>query len=291
MTIETATHVSDLNTSYPAAGDPKSEGDDHIRLIKTVIKTDVSTISASLSTVTAGNANVSTSLGNVSTSLGNVSTSLTAVSSATNVASSAASTAQSGVTSVATSLSTTTSTVSAVSSTVAGLGGGALTFVSAQTASNSASITFSGLTSGYDYLVIADNIQGASSAQIYARVQYAGPADITTGYYYSGYEQTLGTSTVTNVAGNNAAYFVFDANAIDTSTRNVGELYLRITNPSATAYHHVEWSAVVAGASSYYAGRYHGVSTDINPVVGIKFYMSTGNISIGNFRLYKIARS
>ena len=112
MTVETATHVSDLNASYPAAGDPKSEGDDHIRLVKTVVKTDVSTISASLSTVVAANANVSTSLGNVSTSL-------TAVSSVATLASSAASTAQSGVTSVATSLSTTTSTVTAVSSAVA----------------------------------------------------------------------------------------------------------------------------------------------------------------------------
>lgn len=38
MTVETATTIDDLNASYPSATDPKSEGDDHIRLIKTVVK-------------------------------------------------------------------------------------------------------------------------------------------------------------------------------------------------------------------------------------------------------------
>lgn len=38
MTVETATKVSELNASYPALGDLKSEGDDHIRLIKTCVK-------------------------------------------------------------------------------------------------------------------------------------------------------------------------------------------------------------------------------------------------------------
>lgn len=38
MTVETAIYISDLNAAYPAAGDPKSEGDDHLRLLKTVTK-------------------------------------------------------------------------------------------------------------------------------------------------------------------------------------------------------------------------------------------------------------
>lgn len=39
MTVETATYVSQLDATLPAAGDQKSEGDDHFRLIKTVLKT------------------------------------------------------------------------------------------------------------------------------------------------------------------------------------------------------------------------------------------------------------
>ena len=40
MTIESATSINDLNTSYPANSDAQSEGAAHIRLIKTVVKAD-----------------------------------------------------------------------------------------------------------------------------------------------------------------------------------------------------------------------------------------------------------
>tara|TARA_R110002020_G_scaffold131776_1_gene294484 strand:+ start:69 stop:557 length:489 start_codon:yes stop_codon:yes gene_type:complete len=39
MTVESASFISQLSTSNPAAGDNISEGDDHIRLVKTVLKT------------------------------------------------------------------------------------------------------------------------------------------------------------------------------------------------------------------------------------------------------------
>jgi hypothetical protein len=40
MTVESVTYISDLNPSYPAAGDVLTEGDDHIRNIKTALKTN-----------------------------------------------------------------------------------------------------------------------------------------------------------------------------------------------------------------------------------------------------------
>ena len=39
MTVETASYISQLDPTYPAAGDPKSEGDNHLRLVKTVLQT------------------------------------------------------------------------------------------------------------------------------------------------------------------------------------------------------------------------------------------------------------
>lgn len=39
MSLETATYISDLVTTNPTASDPKSQGDDHIRLVKSTIKT------------------------------------------------------------------------------------------------------------------------------------------------------------------------------------------------------------------------------------------------------------
>lgn len=45
MALETVTHISDLVASNPAATDPKSQGDDHIRNIKLALKTDFPNIS------------------------------------------------------------------------------------------------------------------------------------------------------------------------------------------------------------------------------------------------------
>lgn len=39
MTVETATYISDLVVINPPSGDPKSEGDNHLRLLKSTIKT------------------------------------------------------------------------------------------------------------------------------------------------------------------------------------------------------------------------------------------------------------
>jgi hypothetical protein len=38
MTIESATYISDLDDTYPAGTDQKKEGDNHIRLLKTVLR-------------------------------------------------------------------------------------------------------------------------------------------------------------------------------------------------------------------------------------------------------------
>jgi len=38
MTVESATYISDLNATYPPGTDLKSEGDDHLRLIKSAVK-------------------------------------------------------------------------------------------------------------------------------------------------------------------------------------------------------------------------------------------------------------
>jgi hypothetical protein len=49
MTVESVTYISDLNASNPAAGDAKSEGDDHIRNIKTGIKNTFPNVNAAVS--------------------------------------------------------------------------------------------------------------------------------------------------------------------------------------------------------------------------------------------------
>lgn len=38
MTVESASFLNDLNSAYPAAGDSAGEGDDHLRLVKSILK-------------------------------------------------------------------------------------------------------------------------------------------------------------------------------------------------------------------------------------------------------------
>ena len=40
MGLESATHIQDLDSSNPLAGDKKNQGDDHLRLLKAVLRTD-----------------------------------------------------------------------------------------------------------------------------------------------------------------------------------------------------------------------------------------------------------
>jgi hypothetical protein len=48
VTVETATYISDLNATYPASGDARSEGDDHLRLLKSTVKATFPNISGAV---------------------------------------------------------------------------------------------------------------------------------------------------------------------------------------------------------------------------------------------------
>ena len=60
MTIETATYISQLHATYPASGDAKSEGDNHLRLIKSAVKATLSNITATPLTPTSADFNTLT---------------------------------------------------------------------------------------------------------------------------------------------------------------------------------------------------------------------------------------
>ena len=57
MTVETASYISQLDPTYPTAGDPKSEGDNHLRLVKTVLKTQFPNFGTNAITATAAEVN------------------------------------------------------------------------------------------------------------------------------------------------------------------------------------------------------------------------------------------
>ena len=57
MGLEAATWLEDLNTANPAGGDNVSQGDNHIRLVKTVLQNQFTSLGAAAVTVTAAEIN------------------------------------------------------------------------------------------------------------------------------------------------------------------------------------------------------------------------------------------
>ena len=57
MTVESASYISQLDPTYPTAGDPKSEGDNHLRLVKTVLKTQFPNFGTAAMNATVGELN------------------------------------------------------------------------------------------------------------------------------------------------------------------------------------------------------------------------------------------
>lgn len=53
MSVESATYINQLNASYPAASDPKSEGDNHVRLLKSTLQATFPNLTATAVTPTS----------------------------------------------------------------------------------------------------------------------------------------------------------------------------------------------------------------------------------------------
>ena len=94
MTVETATYISDLNASYPAPADPESEGANHMRLIKSVLKATFAGVVGAV-TITTAQLNALAGISSASvTALSSIPTTvLTALSTTTQAAVQAALTA------------------------------------------------------------------------------------------------------------------------------------------------------------------------------------------------------
>lgn len=57
MPLETATYIADLDVANPLGSDTKSQGDNHIKLLKTVLKNQFTSLGAAAVTMTAAQLN------------------------------------------------------------------------------------------------------------------------------------------------------------------------------------------------------------------------------------------
>jgi hypothetical protein len=185
--------------------------------------------------------------------------------------------------------------------TVAGspLASGAMTLISTQTASSSATIAWTSL-SGYNhYMLIIDGLIPASTS--YLQLQFgtgSGPTYVTSGYYFvqsntyanNGTFATSnfgdsGSSTQINIGGGNGTnelqgtYTVFNATYTIYNMTNSKDTYIGGTN----AYNN-------NGGSRTFASVITGqLNTNSTAKTAIKLFLSTGNITSGTFSLYGVS--
>jgi hypothetical protein len=188
---------------------------------------------------------------------------------------------------------------------VGNVGTGDLVFISKQTASSSASISFtSGIDSTYkEYIFYFVNIHAGTDRQNF---QFQASTDSGSNYnttatttYFASYhkEDDTGTPTVEYVTGSDEAQStsfltLFPPLGIDNDNNGVG--YLHLFNPSSTTFvkhfisnmnhTYVTSSNAPYTWQSYKSGYFNSTSS----IDAIQFKMSSGNIDSGDILLYGV---
>ena len=170
----------------------------------------------------------------------------------------------------------------------------AWTKISTATASSSATISFTGLSSSYiTYMVEFSNVVVATnSVDFYAQFGTGGTPTYQTSSYY-GMRIGGGSSTSNNGTGfTNAAQIMMNSSSAGfslTTTAGAGlDGRFYISNPSqSTINHQCQWQIAYQSSgteSCQFVGGAEWRGT--TAVTAIKFYMSSGNIASGTFTLY-----
>lgn len=191
---------------------------------------------------------------------------------------SALATANSGV------LVTNGSGVPSIGSKILGSNGGGLIFVSSQTASASASISFTSLTAYPVYVLEYFNVQPATSTQK-LQIQVSnnnGVSYVNTGYACGINYSAYNTGTLTNV---NSTSSVLLTNTMANSVIAQGYVYIFNTNVGSNCVFlgHSSWNDT--GAATFVSGFLVG-STGTTGVNAIQLTYTSGNIGQGTFNLY-----
>lgn len=161
------------------------------------------------------------------------------------------------------------------------------------TASSSATVDFtSNINSTYKvYLVeLIDVVPVTNSVDLWLRVSEDGSTFVTTGYSWSG---DWSSSTGSSNADGTGSDSKFKLNGTSDSISNTGSLngWVKFYNPAGTSLSkfflgQVGYSGAAIHDNHTWSGNYNNTT---NAIVGIRFLMSTGNISSGTFKLYGLS--
>lgn len=186
---------------------------------------------------------------------------------------------------------------SKIANLTADLAQNGLRLIQTQDAANSASIDFTaGLTSTYNFYVVQINnlIPATNSTDLWLRVsQSATFLSGASDYIYSRYGFESGPSDANFSSGGDTKINL--ANALSNNATQPLSLELRIVNPAnATAVKPCFWQAAwVVATTAQSHGTVGSGLLQLNGLAidGIRFLMSSGNITSGTFALYGVKKS
>lgn len=198
-------------------------------------------------------------------------------------------TASSSVYGVAKCDGTTITCVNGVMTAVGGGGSGAYTLVSTQTASGSASLSWTGLT-GTNYSLVCSNMLTATNGTtLYVQYGTGGtPTWVTTGYAWSSQDISTGGSQVINSGTSDPGIALGASTQSSTAPSTV--LTMQLYNLSGSVYHMTSNTGFFqtggGGIVSFTGGGYLPGNT--TAVTAIRVIESSGNITSGFCSLYSI---
>lgn len=171
--------------------------------------------------------------------------------------------------------------------------GGAWTYISSATASNSASVSFTDLSSTYSaYLVQVIDVQPVNDAGVFAmRTSSNNGASYDSGlsdYRYSG---VVSGSSLNQSYSTGYTSIIFNAFASQgNDTNEFASLNVQILSPSSINYTTVQAVLSTANTSGVFRDtRMSGQRKSAAAVDAIQFFYLNGNISVGTFRLYGLS--
>ena len=174
---------------------------------------------------------------------------------------------------------------------------GAMIFISSVTASSSATVSFTNISSTYDTYMITFNRVVPATNNVQMRIRTSTDNGSTYDSGASDYKYAIislaADSTNYNTAST-ASSFVLINNPTITSTATSGGLNgtLNLFNPSSVSQKQYFWNTTHVDAGPALNMTYgSGNTAIIADVDAIQFYMSSGNIASGTFRLYGITNS
>lgn len=165
------------------------------------------------------------------------------------------------------------------------------------TASTSASLTFTGITSTYDEYVfeIVDLLPATDGTQIYIRTSANSGSTWDSGasdYTYVVATHAAGSATSLNSAG--AAQIILAEQISNTTARGGVVGQVRLYNPSGTASHKRFVSQVANpqnGTTASIISIGQGARAATAAINGVQFLSSSGNLTSGTIRMYGVKKS